>query len=623
MTVIAKRQLSGLFLLVLFVVTGVVLANDPVKLSRESTDDWATSRGTLELAFNLDLLSSLGIRLVEAGTDTVVESGVVQLPIEASDALFMHVRAGESIQRFTGGHWVVRGGFDLLRGEQRHAFSGLSLRPGVGSMNVLDLYTGQGRHGFFIDHIHTHVDVEKSTLRMFNMDLRISSSLAQEIGDPRLAGLALAIGRTQSELQIPASSALGPELDGPEGLSCANRPLWPSETAPADVALIAIGFVQQMRRNASTGEVVIAPSATLKNVGVADVPWYRQFTPPRPPYDNDQHPYLAWGLFRRHQGRIQQIGRSGLKHAFLTINQNCTIDCGGGGSILWPGCEDVYGTNNNDDAFHMGPMEEIDPFRGLWDSCNSFFDPQCTGNQTQFAGPPGGFCFSDPNHPNCFLNRMVVDEAELQIASFPGASYSFQAWYVVRDDVDIFNTMGYRPVQPQFSDSLWLFSLGAFVNGPAVDAFIAPGPGTDWQRNTPVVTSEGHLRVLINVIDNNDGTYRYEYAIMNLDLGAGIESLQVPAAASASISNLGFGLPAGVFGAPWTGATNAEGVTWQAPTAADRQPWMSLYNFHFVSDRPPMPAQLSLAVNGVGEVKVDSLAPAMLDLIFADGFEEP
>ena len=44
--------------------------------------------------------------------------------------------------------------------------------------------------------------------------------------------------------------------------------------------------------------IAVAPSATLKNVGVTDIPWHGKFSGNFPPYNNDQHPYLAWNMYR-------------------------------------------------------------------------------------------------------------------------------------------------------------------------------------------------------------------------------------------------------------------------------------------------------------------------------------
>ncbi|MDW8479492.1 MAG: hypothetical protein RML12_06195 [Xanthomonadales bacterium] len=96
--------------------------------------------------------------------------------------------------------------------------------------------------------------------------------------------------------------------------------------------------------------MVFAPGAALRNGDderTADVPWVRKFTvsPWNYPYPgNDQHPYLVWNLYRIRDGRLEQIGASGVKHAFYTINWYCAPGaCGaGGGQILGRACYDIY-----------------------------------------------------------------------------------------------------------------------------------------------------------------------------------------------------------------------------------------------------------------------------------------
>ena len=126
-------------------------------------------------------------------------------------------------------------------------------------------------------------------------------------------------------------------VEKPRLLGQCATPNWP--TAPdsdADVTLVSLGSdsgtsgVQQMRcpncNGASAGPIVIAPDAKLANEGTADVLWWKQFTAPSAPYGNDQHSFLVWNLYRIDaQGRLEQIGVSGLKHAFFTVNTDCSV----------------------------------------------------------------------------------------------------------------------------------------------------------------------------------------------------------------------------------------------------------------------------------------------------------
>ena len=225
-------------------------------------------------------------------------------------------------------------------------------------------------------------------------------------------------------------------------------------------------------------------------------------------------------MYRINEGRIQQLGASGVKHAWLTINfrceQNGGVNCGNS-NILWPGCEDVYGSSTNDNNRDQGPRDEIFAGDGLFFSSPSFFDPGDTGSQTNFAGN--------------FENRLMINEADLQTA---GADYFLDSWYVVMHDIDIWNSMGYHSISPSPAGDGWTFGLGPFTQDtplaewipfPATDpneshvgvVVDGPTPGGVYPDNQP----DGHFRVLARAEEQGDGTYLYRYAVMNFDFPSG------------------------------------------------------------------------------------------------------
>lgn len=148
------------------------------------------------------------------------------------------------------------------------------------------------------------------------------------------------------------------------------------------------------------GQAVFTPSSTLRNnvnngstsatiagdplgtsaaLYAADIPWYSKFSGNFAPYNNDQHPYLIWNLYRLNRdGSIDQIGRSGVKHAFLTLNTNC-IENPGDSHILGRGCANVYSVSNNDSNSALGPRSEIVPASNVWGRCGSVYDTNCDG----------------------------------------------------------------------------------------------------------------------------------------------------------------------------------------------------------------------------------------------------
>jgi hypothetical protein len=184
---------------------------------------------------------------------------------------------------------------------------------------------------------------------------------------------------------------------------------------------------------------MLGTSSALWTAGIA---WNQKFTGSTP-YGNDQHPYLIWNLYRTNSdGRLEQIGRSGVKHAWLTTNGSCLDSTAEHDShILGRGCLDTYGTGNNDTSSDLGPRSEIVPATGIWGRCGSIYDPGCHGSQT--ASPNGSYD-----------QRMIVKEQQISPTVNPGASYLFESWYVAREDVNIYNSMATRSGAPSYS-STW------------------------------------------------------------------------------------------------------------------------------------------------------------------------
>ena len=283
-------------------------------------------------------------------------------------------------------------------------------------------------------------------------------------------------------------------------------------------------------------------------------------------------------MYRVSNGRLEQIGASGLKHAFLTLNTNCGCPQG---DILWVSCEDTYSVGTNDSSGSLGPRNEITAHTGVWRRCGSIFDTNCDGVPN---GTPG---FSGPTDKR----RLSVLETDLQVA---GAEYYFDGWYVVRDDVDIFNTMAYRKVTPTLGGTTWSFGpLGPQVFGAAINAWVnptSPGPNADNQR---LNTGEGHLTLAVRATDLGAGRWRYDYALMNHDYDNGIISFSVPLPAGAMVTNTYFHDVDRDASTDWVPKiTPGAEIRWQPPKTA-RTPvdyfmdWGLLYTFSFEVDAAP------------------------------------
>ncbi|MEO1087851.1 MAG: hypothetical protein AAFY88_26755, partial [Acidobacteriota bacterium] len=280
------------------------------------SETWSVSDLRTSFAFRADLLKGIGLTVEDIEeTGEALDHHVTSIS-EGQDVVFAGVISpsldlrvvGHVPQRFDG---VVlhRGGFRLVSDGGAVEMAPFSIRSGVKD-RTLEVLSRDGDVVFVADNMHFSLERELGRLRSFNLDLRIAPALADHLKSSALEGAW--VGTLALEAQFPARD------DDPfRGGNCV-----PDWTGDVDVQLTHINNVDQVFE--TNGLIGIAPSAELKNVGTADVPWWRKFTGPFEPYDNDQHPYLVWAMYRMDDDRIEQLGVSDIKHAFLTLNFNCT-----------------------------------------------------------------------------------------------------------------------------------------------------------------------------------------------------------------------------------------------------------------------------------------------------------
>lgn len=520
-----------------------------------------------------------------------------------------------NIEKVTGGQLLIDSNFSLSYGKKSINVQSFHMIPTAEPLNQSDIVTfnimdQNNNHLFTVDSVHIEYDRNKKLLLMSNMDLFATPQLANLLNYPELEGQVVGQLHTYSHLIIPEEA--DKQIEG----SCTNHPVWPpNPNTPApygnvDVTLIDIGTVQWMR-DIGADRIVVAPSARLKNEGTADVPWHSKFSGTFPPYNNDQHPFLNWAMYREIDNRFEQIAYSGVKHAFLTINSNCTINCGDN-HILWLGCEDVYGTGNNDSSNALGPRAEIEADAGFWESTCSFFDPGCTGSQTNSSNGTDE-------------NRLVVYNNDLTDVN--NTEIYMQAWYLIRDDVNIFNTMGYRTLSPVDNGNSWSMNPGtSFFQGPALNAYVPAGSIGPMQTINTIETREGQITVAVKVVDLGGGLYRYNYAIENYEFDPRFIAYQIPLNYSAVFDDPVFSDPDHDTGNNWqfNRDTNVLNIT---GNAQNEQDWGMLFSFSFTTNSPPEQGIISLnaantpSIPSNTTVLADTLVPQIPDLIYENSFE--
>ncbi len=641
-----------------------------------------TRGGRIGFLWNDGLLTMLGLLRTPA-RDESPTPGAHWATLQLDPASRLLVDADSvAVRAIVGGEARLSGGFAFALGKRKAVWQNLSLRLRRGPAPRIDFVGDDGSTWFYLDQLMYESTDDLGAFAVRTADLRVAPALAQLLGDPTAAGLAVA----EVWIEMPYARPLPKSRRK-------SAPKWPGTPAPVGVyeadVFTTYFDVGLTRCRLSTdgdhvtsgcdgpgpdnGVVVFTPNSKLRNninngtllasvpgdpLGTstapytADVEWEAKFTNTvAGPYPSpDQHPYLIWNLYRiDDDGRIRQIGASGVKHAFLTINVSDPgfppCDTSHGNHVLGFACSDTYSTGNNDSNSSLGPRSELIPAAGIWGRCGSVFDPGCIGSNT------------NPNPNTLYSNRLRVREQDLATTGNP--NFLFESWYLVRDDVNIWNTVATRPVGITWSVANNRWSLAnhlhpgtsnPIVLGPAVDRWVSQdrtGLSYHARSSATLDVAEGHARVAVKVLDLGAGQYRYDYAVQNMDFARAVTSGKEGAPGSAGlrvIRNDGFAAfrvprdPGTAIvstsfsdldsdpGNDWTLTLGPDYVEWRATTAANSLDWGTLYAFSVVADRAPsgdpQAALLEVAEPGTpAAYTVEILAIGRMDPLFRNGFE--
>lgn len=616
---------------------------------------WSVSGGEFTLRWNRELLLDLDIgirKTVDALADTD-ESGHDRFAVRSGPALIAALRNG-SLDGFRSGGLRVRGGYLLGSEALSIDLVDFEVRAGQGGAFDMDLVGRDGRSWFSLVRPMYEFSEDRRRIEISTMDVVISEALADRLGRPQVAGWTVAeLGISSATTSLPAPALATSTFH------------WPNMPAPnggkyqLDLFMKSIQF-QFMRCDgctglAGSGKVVFTPMSTLRNntndgmVGiplwtvegdplgystalwVASVAWYSKFSGIFAPYQNDQHPYLIWNMYRVNAtGGIEQIGRSGLKHAYLTTNHSCLDENDHDSHVLGRGCEDTYTLSNNDNSNALGPRSEVIPATGQWGRCGSVYDPACTGQ----ASPTGYGPYDQ---------RLVVKESQISSAVNPGANYLFESWYVARDDINIYNSMATVRAVPAYAGGVWnVNNQSTYRLGPAIDRWVDPANPGQNAASSEMAVAEGHVKIAVKAtyIGGVNLEWRYNYAFANLDFSRaltsgnepnlrvlrndGFDQIAIPIPA-AGVTNIQFKDADDNPGNDWTVSQGNGSLLLTAPAESNRLNWGNLYSLSFVSRTAPTVSSLRLRIAEPGmpsSLLVGKLlAPAIGDLIYRQGFE--
>lgn len=616
---------------------------------------WAAWGGSLEVRWNRDLAGDIGLRISAPAEALPGKStrGRDRFEVRRSGSIEFHVENGY-FRGFDGGSLQAAGGYTMtLPDGSAIDFMDFRLVPSKHDPLILDFVGKDGKAWFYIDRLMYELLDHDSVLSVGAMDMRISAELAKRIGHPEVAGWAIADLAMTTQVQTQGSGAM----------PLASSPHWPGTPAPnggtweADLFMkvfsMSYSRCQGCTGNAGSGKVVFTPSSTLQNnvnagsinvtipgqgdagkstaLWAASISWNQKFSSPTAPYNNDQHPFLIWNMYRINaNGTISQIGRSGVKHAWLTVNGSC-LDPGDHDShILGRGCTDTYGTGNNDTSSDLGPRSEIVPAAGIWGRCGSIYDPGCVGSST--ASPNGSYD-----------QRLIVGEKQISATRNPGATYLFESWYIARDDINPYNSMATVSGTPTWTGSTW--APGGSSNyklGPAIDRWVDPVNPPANAKNSELSVGEGRAKVAVKVTNLGGGKWRYAYAVMNVDFARAVMSGSAPnirvdsnkgfdgfsVAVGAGTHILGPGSDLGDVNpnVRWRAQVANDQVTFDTSTgsgigsgssapggAPPTLDWGTMYSFAFTATTPPTEGDATLHVAQAGSPEsysVTTLVPS-------------
>ena len=334
------------------------------------------------------------------------------------------------------------------------------------------------------------------------------------------------------------------------------------------------------------------------------------------------HPVIATNLYRLGDGRFEQIGQSWVKHGFgASADATCSADCVDPLDFtrLGVNCSDAYDATTNGYQPLLGPRFEINPVTG------EFPFPATDLGRTG----------------NVLYKRLQVRDADLDAQLHRGARWFVEAQYIARDDAAAghgHNNVSYREVRvvgPSGAVRLELTgetqresaAIGAWgALDPAVVETIVDVPGD----GRFIVAAKATL------LDGAAGTWRYEYAVHNLDSHRAARAFEVPLPRGVAARNLAFhdvdyhsGEP--FSGTDWSAVAAADGVVWStqlfrdAPNANALR-WGTLYNFRFDAPVGPAYRDVFLELFRPGEPKrvaARVLAPAIQSACDRDGVCDP
>lgn len=419
----------------------------------------------------------------------------------------------------------------------------------------------------------------------------------------------------------------------------------PSPPNPTIGPDVTTGFIADVLRHgtgvSSDGVAVTAYSVGTTSCGSGDYPviWVDS-SAYLPDYDTTQHPVISQNMYRLktyseagvNYQRFEHLGQSWLKHGFVSTNSG---GCGGcavnhdlmwrpsqqayqdfNGDVLGINCSDTYGASLNGSFGSLGAKNIVNASLGT----SPFVRNNGTGDAT---------------------TKMRLQVPTADVTGQPaGTRYFVEGFYVTADDaqfvrpgqnvaVNGLNNASYRELTastinnaaPSFAAATFSQQPGIFawraadagVTLVSVDHDDTPNPTTGYknpdgspQRPAGTAFIRSRFWVAGKVTNLNNGTWRYEYNVYNLNSDRSAGSFAFPIPDAASVSNYTFRAPRWHSGEPysnaaWTLNKSQNMLTFSTqPFATNANAnairWGTMFSFGFTSSQPPTTGNATLGL---------------------------
>jgi hypothetical protein len=326
------------------------------------------------------------------------------------------------------------------------------------------------------------------------------------------------------------------------------------------------------------------------NIGTQVVNWIAS---------TNDHPVIRQNLYRYKivdgAGRFEQVGMSWLKHGFASLQESlcCTCQPGGDSAHLGVGCADPYTAGLNGQQSALGPNWEVNAHTGV------------------FTYPP-----SNPAHGNDSIYRLCqVALSDLEVTGIGNTTRFFgEGQYVTKDDAaagNQNNNASWREMSVTGSSLDYSLSLIGSTNRgrSAIHAWAQIDSGVTLRDIQ--VPNDGLVVLGTRATDLGTGTWRYEYAVYNMNADRDIGYVAVPITPGVTVTNIGFhdvsyhdgDGPGNVnfSGTDWPASQTAGVLTWacelqQQNASANAIRWGTLYNFRYDADAPPVQGPITLGL---------------------------